>query len=127
MDPEHHPDRRKARSAAIHKRYGQLEGVVYTDAANYLHPKAMTMVATDGHGVPLSGSSIRTTNSETAEEVAIAIALLLRSGRPEGNLRLGRGSRRGLGFATLRLFCFIVEEDMGWALHNTWTSLHVSA
>ncbi|KAG0442965.1 hypothetical protein HPB47_015433 [Ixodes persulcatus] len=51
----------------------------------------------------------------------------LGSGRPEGNLQLGRGSRRGLGFATLPLFCFIVEEDMGWTLDNTWPSLHPSA
>ncbi|KAG0419075.1 hypothetical protein HPB47_004367 [Ixodes persulcatus] len=226
MHPEHHPDRRKARSAALHKRDGQLEGVMYTDAAEYPHQKAMTMVATDGHGVPLSGGSIPTTNSETAEEVAIAIALLvpntqtiisdskrailnfargriseatlrvltrtskiindmvsliwapahtslpgneaaprrtlpaghksltksqewtwrrlqtntypnpalyshwfpdihseLESGRPEG-LQLGRGSSHGLGFATLPLFCFIVEEDMGCALNNTWPSLH---
>ncbi|KAG0432657.1 hypothetical protein HPB47_020637 [Ixodes persulcatus] len=266
----HHPDRRKARSAAHHKQYGQLEGVVYTDAADYPPQKAMTMVATDGHGVPLSGGSIPTTNSETAKEVAIAIALLvintqaiisdskrailnfargrvseatlrvlkrisnipndmvsliwapaytslpgneaahttarelayraqgamavtgnepvshrdtltsyqeitqsyrlarrklpagqksltksqewtwrrlqtntypnpalyshwlpdlhseLGSGHPEGNLRLGRGSRHGLGFATLPLFCFIVENYMGWALDNTWPSLHCS-
>ncbi|KAG0422969.1 hypothetical protein HPB47_001255 [Ixodes persulcatus] len=39
--------------------------------------RAMTMVAIDGHGVPLFGGSIPTTNSETAEEVAIAIALLV--------------------------------------------------
>ncbi|KAG0422123.1 hypothetical protein HPB47_002045 [Ixodes persulcatus] len=61
--------------AALHKQYGQLEGVVYTDTADYPHQKDMTMVATDGHGVHLSGGSIPTTILETAEEVAIAIAL----------------------------------------------------
>ncbi|XP_042148866.1 uncharacterized protein LOC121837334 [Ixodes scapularis] len=99
MHPEHHPDRRRARSAALHKRYGQLEGVVYTDAADYPHLKAMTMVATDGHGVLLSGGSILTTNSETAEEVAIAIALLV----PNTQTIISDSKRAILNFARGRV------------------------
>ncbi|XP_042143060.1 uncharacterized protein LOC121833680 [Ixodes scapularis] len=99
MHPEHHPDHRKARSAALHKQYGQLEGVVYTDAADYPHPKAMTMVAIDGHGVPLSGGSIRTTYSETAEELAIAMALLV----PNTQTIISDSKRAILNFARGRV------------------------
>ncbi|KAG0409807.1 hypothetical protein HPB47_013065, partial [Ixodes persulcatus] len=70
MHPEHHPDRRKARSAALHKRYGQLEGVVYTDAADYPHPRAMAMVATDGH------EPRRTEEDRLIEAAAVADPLM---------------------------------------------------
>ncbi|KAG0413581.1 hypothetical protein HPB47_009273 [Ixodes persulcatus] len=75
MHPEYNKERRKARAASLIKAYGDTTGVTFVDAAEYQDGHRFAVATTVG-GSLKRAASIVTQNSETAEEVAIALAAL---------------------------------------------------
>lgn len=75
MHPEHHRERRNARARALHKKFQHDADVVYVDAAEYTDGRHMAIVASNQAGHLLASGTIKTGNSEIAEETAIALTL----------------------------------------------------
>ncbi|KAM7291348.1 uncharacterized protein ISCGN_027921, partial [Ixodes scapularis] len=80
MHPVHHVERRTARAKALRRLLEKEEGVYYTDAARY-DRDAMAAAVVDKQGKIVASCSVRTTEPEVAEEVAIALALKLQDAK----------------------------------------------
>ncbi|KAG0424356.1 hypothetical protein HPB47_028435 [Ixodes persulcatus] len=80
MHPVHHVDRRTARAKALRRLLEKEEGVYYTDAARF-DRDAMAAAVVDKQGKIVASCSVRTTEPEVAEEVAIALALKLQDAK----------------------------------------------
>lgn len=76
MHPEHDGKRRAARAKALHKQYGDSSEVAYVDVAAYSSPSRMVLAVADNQARLLASGSITTDSTETAEEAAIALALI---------------------------------------------------
>lgn len=75
MNPAYHEGRRKSRASALQIRYGGRPDVLYTDAAEDPRKKAHTTVAVMEDGIPHSCCTIPSTDTQEAEEAAIALVL----------------------------------------------------
>lgn len=75
MHPIFHAERREKRAQTLIKRFGPMDHklVAYVDAASGKSGAAVASVV-DGQGAPVSAATIRSRNTETAEELAIALA-----------------------------------------------------
>ncbi|KAG0412297.1 hypothetical protein HPB47_010588 [Ixodes persulcatus] len=80
MHPVHHVERRTARAKALRRLLEKEERVYYTDAARY-DRDAMAAAMVDKQGKIVASCSVRTTEPEVAEEVAIALALKLQDAK----------------------------------------------
>ncbi|KAM7296761.1 hypothetical protein ISCGN_021916 [Ixodes scapularis] len=67
-------DLTKQRAISLQRTYGDNPGVLYVDAAEYRHHGAFTAAVTDNLHTPIDAVTVLTTDPETAEEVAIALA-----------------------------------------------------
>ncbi|KAM7289972.1 hypothetical protein ISCGN_030100 [Ixodes scapularis] len=74
VHPTHNLARRKQRAISLQRTYGDNPGVLYVDAAEYRHHGAFTAAVTDNLHTPIDAVTVLTTDPETAEEVAIALA-----------------------------------------------------
>lgn len=74
MHPEFNKARREARTEYIRKQYQHLLTTRYTDASPYQDYPAHAVSVIDAAGKELSAATTLTTSTETAEEVAIALA-----------------------------------------------------
>ncbi|KAG0431110.1 hypothetical protein HPB47_022089 [Ixodes persulcatus] len=75
MHPLHDAKRREARAKALGRTLKEEEGVAYVDAAEYKGRGAMAAVVVNGDGHLVASCSVKTDDPETAEEVAVALAL----------------------------------------------------
>lgn len=75
MHPDHHEGRRKARAAALDKRYSKDSSAVYTDAAPYQRYRGAAVAVVTSRDQPLTSLTIKTGSIQEAEEVAIALAI----------------------------------------------------
>ncbi|KAG0444149.1 hypothetical protein HPB47_014120 [Ixodes persulcatus] len=75
MHPVHDAKRREARAKALGRTLKEEEGVAYVDAAEYKERGAMAAVVVNGDGHLVASCSVKTDDPETAEEVAVALAL----------------------------------------------------
>ncbi|KAG0434460.1 hypothetical protein HPB47_019095 [Ixodes persulcatus] len=75
MHPVHDTKRRKARAKALGRTLKEGEGVAYVDAAEYKGREAMPAAVVNGDGHLVASCSVKTDDPETAEEVAVALAL----------------------------------------------------
>ncbi|KAG0429885.1 hypothetical protein HPB47_023198 [Ixodes persulcatus] len=75
MHPQHDAKRREARAKALGRTLKEEEGVAYVDAAEYKGRGAMAAAVVNGDGHLVSSCSVKTDDPETAEEVAVALAL----------------------------------------------------
>ncbi|KAG0434571.1 hypothetical protein HPB47_019010 [Ixodes persulcatus] len=62
------------RAISLQRTYEDNPGVLYVDAAEYRHHGAFTAAVTDNLHSPIDAVTVLTTDPETAEEVAIALA-----------------------------------------------------
>ncbi|KAH7959796.1 hypothetical protein HPB49_013911 [Dermacentor silvarum] len=76
MHPEHDGKCRAAHAKAPHKHYGDSSEVAYVDVATYLSGSRMVLAVINNQVRLLASGSIITDSSETAEEAAIARALI---------------------------------------------------
>ncbi|KAH7980314.1 hypothetical protein HPB49_014757 [Dermacentor silvarum] len=76
MHPEHDGKRRPARTKALTKQYGDSSGVAYVDAATYSSGSRMVLAVVNNQARLLASGFIITDSSATAEEAAIAHALI---------------------------------------------------
>ncbi|KAH7959148.1 hypothetical protein HPB49_008935 [Dermacentor silvarum] len=76
MHPEHDGKCRAAHAKAPHKHYGDSSEVAYVDVATYLSGSRMVLAVVNTQVRLLASGSIITDSSETAEEAAIARALI---------------------------------------------------
>lgn len=75
MHPEHNKDRRAKRAKDIQKKFGNDKDAVFVDAARYKRRRGFTAAVLDSDKSCVTCATIRTTSNETAEEVAIALAV----------------------------------------------------
>ncbi|KAG0425106.1 hypothetical protein HPB47_027707 [Ixodes persulcatus] len=75
MHPVHDEKRREARAKALGRTLKEEEGVAYVDAAEYKGRGAMTAAVVNGDRHHVASCSVNTDDPETAEEVAVALAL----------------------------------------------------
>ncbi|KAG0443309.1 hypothetical protein HPB47_015060 [Ixodes persulcatus] len=75
MHPLHDAKRREARAKALGRTLKEEEGVAYVDAAEYQGRGAMAAAVVSGDGHLVASCSVKTDDPETAEEVAVALAL----------------------------------------------------
>ncbi|KAG0429942.1 hypothetical protein HPB47_023151 [Ixodes persulcatus] len=75
MHPLHDAKRREARAKALGRTLKEEEGIAYVDAAKYKGRGAMAAVVVNGDGHLVASCSVKTDDPETAEEVAVALAL----------------------------------------------------
>ncbi|KAM7297137.1 hypothetical protein ISCGN_022290 [Ixodes scapularis] len=69
--------RREARAKALGRTLKEEEGAAYVDAAEYKTREAMAAAVVNGDGHLVASCSVKTDDPETAEEVAVALALSL--------------------------------------------------
>ncbi|KAH7981072.1 hypothetical protein HPB49_021295 [Dermacentor silvarum] len=85
MNPHRHAGRRRARVQAMTRVFGDgttdLQ-VLYTDAARYPENPAMCLAVIDNTDAPVASATLRTTDSGSAEEGAIALAIVHASTLP---------------------------------------------
>ncbi|XP_040078313.3 LOW QUALITY PROTEIN: uncharacterized protein LOC120850040, partial [Ixodes scapularis] len=75
MHPEHNKERRMARVRALRKTYERDDDRVrYTDAAKYKGKKAHAISVVNNKGEEIAAASVRTPDTDSAEETAIALA-----------------------------------------------------
>ncbi|KAH6943271.1 hypothetical protein HPB50_018384 [Hyalomma asiaticum] len=75
--PAHNEGRRRARAKALLKQLGKGgTSASFVDAAAYRGGKKFTAVVVDQSGSTMNCATLRTTNPQVAEQVAIALALL---------------------------------------------------
>ncbi|KAH6936380.1 hypothetical protein HPB50_016440 [Hyalomma asiaticum] len=75
--PVHNEGRRRARATALLKQLGKGgTSASFVDAAAYRGGKKFTAVVVDQSGSTTNCATVRTTNPQVAEQVAIALALL---------------------------------------------------
>ncbi|XP_050042835.2 uncharacterized protein [Dermacentor andersoni] len=79
VNPEHNKERRLARARALVDLHSREEGAIYVDAAEYPGSSdAYAVVAVRGStGATKTAASVRTRQAHRAEEVAIALAVVL--------------------------------------------------
>ncbi|KAG0443864.1 hypothetical protein HPB47_014443 [Ixodes persulcatus] len=75
MHPVHDAKRREARAKALGRTLKEDEGVAYVNAAEYKGRGAMAAAVVNGDGHLVASCSLKTDDPETAEEVAVALAL----------------------------------------------------
>lgn len=75
MHPAHHQGRRESRARDIQKKFGHSMDTVFVDAARYRHKRAYTAVVINYEGKCLTSATVSTPHVETAEEIAIALAI----------------------------------------------------
>ncbi|XP_077564323.1 uncharacterized protein LOC144179759 [Haemaphysalis longicornis] len=76
MDPIHNGERRKARAKAMIEQHANAPGTRYVDAAEYRNREAFTAVVIDAvTGETVSVTSVKICEAQSAEEVAIALAI----------------------------------------------------
>lgn len=80
MHPIHHEERRKARVKALRKMLSKEKDVLYTDAASYGN-NVMVAAVVNEKGLVVASCSIKTSDSGTAEEAAIALAIRTNNAR----------------------------------------------
>ncbi|KAG0412774.1 hypothetical protein HPB47_010078 [Ixodes persulcatus] len=80
MHPTHHVQRRAARVKTLQKRVSHEEGDLYTDAASD-GGGAMVATAVSQQGEVISSCTVKTSEPEVAEEMAIALAIRFREAR----------------------------------------------
>lgn len=76
MHPELDQGRRESRAKALLKAYGRDKEALFVDAAEYPSHESYVAVVINSDHECISACSIRSNNSEIAEEVAIAQALI---------------------------------------------------
>lgn len=106
MHPEHNKERRMARVRALRKTYERDDDRVrYTDAAKYKGKKAHAISVVNNKGEEIAAASVRTPDTDSAEETAIALAattgkelltIITDSQAACRNYQLGRISRLAL-------------------------------
>lgn len=74
MHPIYNQARRSARIRTLQIKYAGQPDVRYCDASPYPHKPAHAVSIIDPHGTELTAATICTTSTETAEELAIALA-----------------------------------------------------
>ncbi|KAG0429119.1 hypothetical protein HPB47_023946 [Ixodes persulcatus] len=75
MHPLHDAKRREARAKALGRTLKKEEGVAYVDVAEYKGRGAMAAAVVNGDGHLVASCSVKADDPETAEEVAVALAL----------------------------------------------------
>ncbi|XP_075525011.1 uncharacterized protein LOC142557205 [Dermacentor variabilis] len=75
MHPTHHAGRRNRRARDLQKKYGSNKETVYVDAARYERQRGFAIAVTDHSGTCVASATIRTEETEAAEEAAIALAV----------------------------------------------------
>lgn len=76
VDPTGNKNRRTARVQALTKQYGDNPEAVYVDAADYPDNSVMAVVVVDHTGKILSSATVFTANCASAEQAAIALAII---------------------------------------------------
>lgn len=78
MHPVYHKKRREARAKALHRSYRNDQNSRYVDAAVYpsqINKRAHTISVVDFKGSHLSSATIKTGDTDSAEEAAVALAV----------------------------------------------------
>lgn len=75
MHPVYHKGRRESRAMVIQKKFGNSKDAVFVDAARYKHRRGFTAVVIDHEKKCKTCVTASTVNIETAEEIAIALAI----------------------------------------------------
>ncbi|XP_042144326.1 uncharacterized protein LOC120837552 [Ixodes scapularis] len=74
MHPVYNKARRIARARTMNTKYGDSPTARYTDASPYPHKPAHAVCVTNAAGQEMTALTVRTTYTEAAEEIAIALA-----------------------------------------------------
>lgn len=75
MHPEHHTGRRNQRAQDLQRKFGNCKEAVFVDAARYARRCGYVAAVVDGKGTCMTSVTVQTPLTETAEEVAIALAV----------------------------------------------------
>ncbi|XP_037518344.1 uncharacterized protein LOC119395129 [Rhipicephalus sanguineus] len=75
MHPEYHRGRREKRAQDIQKKYGNCRDAVFVDAARYARRRGFVAAVIDHDNACTTSVTVRTEHVETAEEVAIELAV----------------------------------------------------
>lgn len=75
MHPVYHLGRREKRAQDIQRKYGNSKDTVFVDAARYARRRGFATAVVDHKNACITSVTVRTEHVETAEEVAIALAV----------------------------------------------------
>ncbi|KAG0433116.1 hypothetical protein HPB47_020203, partial [Ixodes persulcatus] len=125
MHPVHHVERRTARAKALRRLLEKEEGVYYTDAARY-DRDAMAAAVVDKQGKIVASCSVRTTEPDVAEEVAIALALKLQDAKivvSDSQMAIRQYAKGRISPVTLRV---LGDPEKTAKVKLIWTPAHSS-
>ncbi|XP_037505752.1 uncharacterized protein LOC119382092 [Rhipicephalus sanguineus] len=88
MHPEYHRGRREKRAQDIQKKYGNCRDAVFVDAARYAHRRGFVAAVIDHENACKTSVTVRTEHVETAEEVAIALAVATTTAEVMGQVQI---------------------------------------
>ncbi|KAG0420213.1 hypothetical protein HPB47_003602 [Ixodes persulcatus] len=126
MHPTHHAERRAARVKALQKRLSIAKGVLYTDAAR-AGGGAMVATVVNQQGEVISSCSIKESEQEVAEEVAIALAIRVRGARivvSDSQQAIRQFARGRISTAALKVLGD--PEKTSMRIQLIWTPVHSS-
>uniref|UniRef100_L7M3S6 Tick transposon n=1 Tax=Rhipicephalus pulchellus TaxID=72859 RepID=L7M3S6_RHIPC len=77
MHPEYHRGRREKRTQDIQRKYGKCRDAVFVNAARYARRRGFAAAVIDNANTCKNSVTVRTEHVETAEELAIALAVAI--------------------------------------------------
>ncbi|KAG0444526.1 hypothetical protein HPB47_013699 [Ixodes persulcatus] len=125
MHPVHHVERQTARAKALRRLLEKEEGVYYTEAARY-DRDALAAAVVDKQGKIVASCSVRTTEPEVAEEVAIALALKQQDAKivvSDSQMAIHQYAKRRISPVTLRV---LGDPEKTAKVKLIWTPTHSS-